>query len=170
MAVKKCCRTYKADIIESIDGCLDADRRERLESHLSVCPRCRDLARGHERIHTLVAAAKPTHALRGSVAPEVLAMARESGSQRHGAALFWAGVGATVAAAAIAVSLLWRPAGPAVQPTPGAPGTGSSVAYSQPLSVDLCAREHARASLSFAPADRAAWSLALAQSNLRIQE
>ncbi len=170
MAMKKCCRTYKADIIESIDGCLDVDERQRLESHLSVCPRCRDLAHGHERVHKLAAAAKPTHTLHGSVAPEVLAMARESGSQRHGAVLFWAGAGATVAAAAIAVSLLWHPAGPAVQPMPGAIGTGPTVAYSQPLSVDLCAREHARASLSFAPADRAAWSLALAQSNLRIQE
>lgn len=171
MAIRKCCSAYRADIIESIDGRLADEARRRLDVHMASCAGCREAASTHGRIHRLAAEARPVYVLRESVAPEVLAMARESGAHRQGGALlFWAGAGATLAAAALAVALLWHPAGPAGEPAPGTTGPGPMVAYSQPLSVEVCAREHARASLSFAPADRAAWSFALAKSNLRNQE
>lgn len=169
MATRQRCRQLTVDIVEVIDGAPSEEVRQRVEAHAATCAECRQTMRCHAGIHHLATHAKPQYEVQRSVAPEVLAMLREARAKRHpGAVLFWTGAGATVAAVAIALLLLWQPSGPS--PQHAGPGGPATVAAIEPLSVELCAREHARASLSFAPADRAAWSVALVQSNLRIRE
>jgi anti-sigma factor RsiW len=171
MKMTKACRKYRADIIEWIDGSLSGEARRSFEAHVASCPGCREVLRSHERIHHMTCEACHSTVLRASVAPEVVEMTRSRPVGGHsGVAFYWAGAGAAVAAVALAIVLLWNPSSPSPQPGATSVGTGPSVAQGESLSLEMCAREHARASVVFAPADRATWSLALAESNLDLEE
>jgi hypothetical protein len=159
-----------------IADCVDSgesDARKRAEDALRAVPESEGLLAEHRRIHSLFGELDaPT--LERSVAREVLAELRKQPHGRQGSVpvFFWAGVGTAAIAVVLAVGLLLRTSGPQ---SPGAygplrPGVARSQATkpAEPLSSALCAREHARLASGYATTDRAAWAVALVESNRQL--
>lgn len=158
-------------IADGVDAS-EPDARKRVEDALRGEAQSESLLAEHRRIHSLFAEIDaPT--LERSVAREVLAELRRQPHGRQGSvpAFFWAGVGIAAIAVVLAVGMLLRMSGPqspgAYGPLrPGIPVTGRMAAKpAEPLSSALCAREHARLASGYATADRAAWAVALVESN-----
>jgi len=166
------CRQYRADLSELADGRIEGARRLRLEAHLAACPACRALVAAHRRVTQLVRGVERP-LLRGSIVGDVLQRIGEQAPEHRLAPwLYWSGAGAAIATVVLAIGLLMRPTPtPLVRHSPLPPTIAvreTMSALSDKTDGDLCAREHARVSASYARAERAAWSVTLAEGNREV--
>ncbi len=149
----------------------DAEERERVAEELRGLPECDRLLASHRRLHELFDGIEsPT--LERSVAREVIAELRRTPVRRHNTvpAYFWAGVCTACIALVLGIGLLLRVGGTRQVISPGPLRAARPVAQqpAEPLSSSLCAREHARLAAGCATTDRAAWAVALVESNQKL--
>lgn len=158
------CRGLRGAVFDSIEGLADAATQASVEQHLAACERCRALYAAHVRVRQLTRSAAPT--VRGpSVAQAVVRDLEARPVVRTRPWPVWAGAGLALAAAVFAFVVLTRPGTETVERSPL---PGRVAAMGEPLSAELCAREHARVAARYAFADRAAWALTLAETNQRV--
>jgi hypothetical protein len=123
------CQEYEVLIGDAVDGALDATARQRLESHLAVCPSCRQMAEDFDVIRMTAAALDrpvPSPQVWTRIAAAIQGSDPMSRSVSGGLTLLprsWPQFVAAAASVVLATGvawMAWRDLGPGASPNPPA--------------------------------------------------